>query len=100
MFSHSTTNRVYFLYRKYRIVKPVEVPALRERLVELERQEKTMLVLRHPYLTVEQSKAIISKNKDRDHRVHWNAARNEKFSKKSLTWAEQLSHLRVTDAWE
>ena len=63
-------------------------------------QENNMLILRHPYLTVEQSFGHMAGKRDMVAvKEQWNKEKLEKFSKK-YTWAEQLSHLRVKDCWE
>lgn len=67
---------------------------------DFEREEQNMLILRHPYLTIEQS--------------HGHAQTYEKVGKffqqiyenrkqeyqKEITIAERLCHLRVTEGWD
>lgn len=59
-----------------------------------------MLILRHPYLTLEQSRGHMKDLKEPINFKHLNqAARNVKFNQ-HWTWEEQLGHLRVKDCWE
>jgi len=69
---------------------------------DFEREERNMLILRHPYITLEQSQNHTGETKE---------SRKEKFLaqvyeehrqkfQKEVTIAERLCHLRVTEAWD
>lgn len=67
---------------------------------DLEREEQNMLILRHPYLTVEQSCGHMDKS-ERNYKffIGLFEERDRKFAKQ-ITIADRLSHLRVTEAWD
>ncbi|KAH0539228.1 uncharacterized protein LOC123258612 [Cotesia glomerata] len=66
----------------------------------LERDEENMLILRHPYLTSEQSRNYMKDLKvPVPLSIVGNRKRNELFNK-HFSWVDQLAHLRVRDAWE
>ena len=68
---------------------------------DFEREERNMLYLRHPYLTLEQSHGHMKEIKEqRPHIMEkYNEYKVKKFSRQ-YTFAEALSHLRVKDAWD
>lgn len=68
---------------------------------DFEREEQNMLILRHPYLTVEQSEGHMKALENTKEKFFKEIleARHQKFQKE-ITFADRLSHLRVTEAWE
>lgn len=66
------------------------------------REEQNMLLLRHPYLTIEQTRGHM-KEVTLQKRIDFiNAKReeqNEKFHKE-ITIADRLNHLKIRDAWD
>lgn len=61
-----------------------------------------MLILRHPYLTSEQSKGHMCKDKKKVYNNllnQWREDANAKFNKK-ITIMDRLNHLRVTESWD
>lgn len=68
---------------------------------DFEREEQNMLILRHPYLTVEQSHGHMKELENRTEKF-FKIIMEEKRNKfqKEITIAERLSHLRVTEAWD
>ncbi|XP_014213821.1 uncharacterized protein LOC106643266 [Copidosoma floridanum] len=92
-----------YKYRgKHRVVVEPKINDLANLRYKYERIEKNMLILRHPYLTVEQSYGHMALDKDYKKEmaiaVHYKF-RNDKFSK-HVTLAERLAHLKVKDAWD
>lgn len=69
---------------------------------DFEREEMNMLILRHPYLTLEQSHGHMEETKE-SRRQKFLAQiyeeHRQKFAKE-ITIADRLSHLRVTEAWD
>ncbi|XP_020288515.1 ribosomal protein 63, mitochondrial [Pseudomyrmex gracilis] len=95
------TNKLPYRFRgKYRIVKKPSMKDLLQMRQDFEREEKNMLILRHPYLTIEQEKSHMShvNRKSNFLELKYNE-RNEKFEKQ-YTIAEQLRHLRITEGWD
>lgn len=94
--THKSTSR-----RKYRKVKKPSMVDLFKMRRDFEREEQNMLILRHPYLTVEQSAGHMKDLKNREveffKRIH--EYRLERFQKE-ITIADRLSHMRVTEAWD
>lgn len=69
---------------------------------DFEREERNMLILRHPYLTLEQSHKHMGETKESRKEkfiAEMYAEHMQKF-KKETTIAERLCHLRVTEAWD
>lgn len=68
--------------------------------LDFEREEQNMLILRHPYLTIEQSHGHMEhtgKTNKFFEKIY--EMRKQKFEK-GITIAERLAHLRVTEAWD
>jgi len=92
---------------KYRKVKKPSMHDLLKMKQDFEREEQNMLILRHPYLTVEQSSGAMKElyGKKSSHlrtekfltKMYDN--RNLKFQKE-ITFAERLCHMRVAEAWD
>ncbi|CAL7939290.1 unnamed protein product [Xylocopa violacea] len=69
---------------------------------DIEREERNMLILRHPYLTVDQSRGHMSEFKQEKfvNVLHtWYENQNEKFSKR-ITIQDRLNHLKVKEVWD
>lgn len=61
-----------------------------------------MLLLRHPYLTIEQTHGHMKEQKEQkylDKLRQWREETNEKFNRR-VTIMDRLSHLKVTEAWD
>lgn len=61
-----------------------------------------MLLLRHPYLTIEQTHGHMEEQKEQkylDKLRQWREETNEKFNRR-VTIMDRLSHLKVTEAWD
>ncbi|KAJ8683217.1 hypothetical protein QAD02_019009 [Eretmocerus hayati] len=90
-----------FKYRgKNRVVKEIKPQELKALRWDYERTEKNMLILRHPYLTVDESVGHM-KHVDKA-KIFWDKIKkpkNERFER-HVTLAERLIHLRVQEAWE
>lgn len=86
--------------RKYRIVNKPSIKDLLQMRQDFEREERNMLILRHPYLTEEQESGHMS-NVDRSKNFIVKKY-NEKIWKfeKQHTIADHLCHLRVTEGWD
>jgi len=94
--------RIPYRYRgKYRKVKKPTLHDLFKMKKDFEREEQNMLILRHPYLTVEQSQGHMKELEDRKEKFFKiiYEERREKFQKE-ITFADRLCHLRVTEAWD
>ncbi|KAK2579523.1 hypothetical protein KPH14_010826 [Odynerus spinipes] len=84
---------------KNRIVKePKFIDLLRLRH-DFEREERNMLILRHPYLTFEQSHGHMKDLKTINKMKIFEAEKIEKFSKR-ITIADRLNHLMVSESWD
>lgn len=90
-----------YLHRKYRIVKQPSLHDLYKMKIDFEREEQNMLVLRHPYLTIEQShghtKALYNQPEEFLNRKY--DKYGAKFAK-HVTFAERLSHLGYGEQWD
>ncbi|XP_017891069.1 ribosomal protein 63, mitochondrial [Ceratina calcarata] len=87
---------------KHRKEKRVTLKDIVDFKNDLEREEKNMLILRHPYLTSEQSHGHMKEFKAARMNATvngWYEAANEKFNKK-ITIADRLHHLTVTERWD
>lgn len=70
--------------------------------LDLVREEKNMLLLRHPYLTLEQSQGHMQefkREKLAELRKKWFEEKNERFNKK-ISIADRLNHLKVSEVWD
>ncbi|XP_034936716.1 uncharacterized protein [Chelonus insularis] len=85
---------------KNRIVPEPTIGALFKLRYDFERTERNMLILRHPFLTPEQSHghAKSFKTPIRSAEVY-NKKRNARFNR-HFTWNDQLCHLLTTEGWE
>lgn len=94
--THKSTSR-----RKYRKVKEPSMIDLCQMRKDFEREEQNMLILRHPYLTVEQSTGYMKdlENREKKFFEKLNEYRRADFQK-NITIADRLSHMRVTEAWD
>ncbi|KAL2714774.1 hypothetical protein V1478_015959 [Vespula squamosa] len=84
---------------KYRIVKKPTFEDLLKLRHDFEREETNMLILRHPYLTSQQSHGHMSHIEKPTLGKIYGKLNEEKFSK-SVTIADRLSHLKVSEAWD
>lgn len=66
---------------------------------DIEREERNMLILRHPYLTSEQSLGHMSHIEKPTLGRLYGKLKDEKFSKR-ITIADRLNHLKVKEAWD
>ncbi|XP_037823330.1 ribosomal protein 63, mitochondrial [Lucilia sericata] len=86
---------------KRRLVKPVSKKAMETLEREYQRQEKTMLLLRHPYLTVEESFGHVKDLKKSEAKINmWNDAKTMKKLKPHVTLEDRLNHLKVKESWD
>ncbi|KAG5318478.1 RT63 protein, partial [Pseudoatta argentina] len=97
-------NTIPYRFRgKYRKVKKPSMHDLLKMKKDFEREEQNMLILRHPYLTVEQSqghmKDMYPKSRKQNFLEKVLAENRQKFQKE-ITIAERLCHMRVTEAWD
>ncbi|XP_012288087.1 uncharacterized protein LOC105703897 [Orussus abietinus] len=90
-----------YLYRgKYRIVKKVTLLDLLRLRFDYERQERNMLLLRHPYLTSSQSYGHMSDIRPKINVMDfYYAYRNNKYNKQ-ITIAERLNHVKTKENWD
>ncbi|KAG7188908.1 hypothetical protein KM043_008513 [Ampulex compressa] len=86
---------------KNRIVPKPTMKDLIKLRKQFEREERNMLILRHPYITVEQSHGHMKELRDPNKSIATNAylGRNKKFTRK-ITIADRLNHLNVTNSWD
>jgi len=67
---------------------------------DFDREQKNMLLLRYPYLTIQQEIGHMTHKKvEKNYMEMFRKATREKFSKE-FTLADHLAHLRVTEAWD
>ncbi|KYN00437.1 PREDICTED: uncharacterized protein LOC108775887 [Cyphomyrmex costatus] len=97
-------NKIPYRFRgKYRKVKKPSMHDLLKMKKDFEREEQNMLILRHPYLTREQShgymKDMYAGSKTYEFFQTKMAENRQKFQKE-ITIAERLCHMRVTEAWD
>ncbi|XP_043486040.1 uncharacterized protein LOC122513685 [Polistes fuscatus] len=84
---------------KYRKVKKPTFEDLFKLRHDFEREERNMLILRHPYLTIEQSFGHMQHVEKLPPGVIFGDEKNKKFSK-IITIEERLSGLKITEAWD
>ncbi|XP_076230931.1 uncharacterized protein LOC143177052 [Calliopsis andreniformis] len=96
-------HNIPYRYRgKYRIEKKPTMKDIMQFKRDIEREEQNMLLLRHPYLTVEQSKCHMAEfkaNKYPELQHKWQEEKNEKFNRR-VTIMDRLGHLRVSESWD
>ncbi|KOC70388.1 hypothetical protein WH47_02891 [Habropoda laboriosa] len=88
--------------RKYGKIKQPTLKDIVEFKKDLEREDKNMLLLRHPYLTAEQSHGHmkeIKKAKMFSLLNTWREETNEKFNRR-VTAADRLNYLTINEAWD
>ncbi|XP_064546635.1 large ribosomal subunit protein mL63 [Drosophila montana] len=86
---------------KRRLVKPVSKRSMDTLTREYERQEHIMFLLRHPYLTLEQSSGHAKELQKRDKLVaKWTDEQTRSKMKPHVTIEERLQHLKVKEAWD
>ncbi|XP_032663889.1 uncharacterized protein LOC116840796 [Odontomachus brunneus] len=95
-------SRLPYRFRgKYRIVKKPTMHDLLKMKIDFEREEQNMLILRHPYLTVEQSfghKKALSNKDEKAHIKQFEKAK-QKFSKQ-ITFTDRLFSLGYGEQWD
>lgn len=84
---------------KYRIVKDPKFMDLLKLRHDFEREERNMLILRHPYLTSEQSYGHMKHVETVNVMKRFQAEKIEKFSKR-ITIEDRLNHLKVSESWD
>ncbi|XP_076165706.1 uncharacterized protein LOC143145825 [Ptiloglossa arizonensis] len=87
---------------KHRIEKKPTMKDIIQFKMDLDREEQNMLLLRHPYITKEQSLYHMSEFKEKkfnDLLYKWQEERNLKFNKR-VTIADRLNHLMVKEVWD
>uniref|UniRef100_A0A6M2DJU1 Putative mitochondrial ribosome protein 63 n=1 Tax=Xenopsylla cheopis TaxID=163159 RepID=A0A6M2DJU1_XENCH len=85
---------------KYRLVKQVTQRGLEKLRKDYELEEKNMLYLRHPYLTLEQSTGHAKALRKTAAKVQlWNNTKYLKF-KDHVRIEDRLNHLKVSEAWD
>jgi len=88
------------LYRKYRKVKKPSIEDLNQMRDDFNREQQNMLLLRYPYLTIQQEIGhMIPKKMEKNYMEMFRKMKREKFSKE-VTLADHLAHLRITEAWD
>lgn len=86
---------------KRRLIKPVSKRAIETLRRDYERQEQNMLLLRHAYLTVEESSGHAKELGKTEAKIAmWNDQRTLRKMKPHITIEERLAHLKVKEAWE
>ncbi|XP_054276298.1 uncharacterized protein LOC128995338 [Macrosteles quadrilineatus] len=87
---------------KTRMVKKVTPLAMNDLRNDYRLEEQNMLYLRHPFLTLEQSKLLKEHLKQQHVPAVINsiAERNEKYAKKSLRIVDYLKHLNKSTDWD
>lgn len=83
---------------KYRKVKEPSRQGLYRMKLDFEREEQNMLILRHPYLTIEQAHGHVGPKKTQFFEKIYERKKQE--YQKEISIAERLCHLRVTEAWD
>ncbi|XP_030386623.1 ribosomal protein 63, mitochondrial [Scaptodrosophila lebanonensis] len=84
-----------------RLIKPVSKNAMESLKREYERQDQIMLLLRHPYLTVEESSGHAKELQKREKMVaKWTEAQTLSKLKPHVTIEERLNHLKVKETWD
>lgn len=95
-------HKYYIKYRKYAKIKKPTFKNIMDFKNDLEREEENMLILRHPYLTIEQSQGHMKEARKQNYLTQlskWRQEKNEKFNKK-ITILDRLNHLKVANAWD
>ncbi|XP_016939037.1 large ribosomal subunit protein mL63 [Drosophila suzukii] len=86
---------------KRRLVKPVSQRAMDTLTREYERQEQVMLLLRHPYLTLEESSGHAKELQKREKLVaKWTDEQTLRKMKPHVTIEERLNQLKIKEAWD
>ncbi|KAL6426422.1 hypothetical protein ACFW04_009122 [Cataglyphis niger] len=85
---------------KYRIVKKPSLHDLHKMKNNFEREEENMLILRHPYLTIEQSHGHARTSEKIEKFFQQIFEKRKQEYQKEITIAERLHHLRVTEGWD
>lgn len=88
--------------RKHRIERKPTLKDIVQFKRDLEREEQNMLLLRHPYITREQSFCHMNKFKEEKFaniQRQWQEEKNQRFNR-SITIADRLNHLKVTEVWD
>nr|XP_012218061.1 PREDICTED: ribosomal protein 63, mitochondrial [Linepithema humile] len=87
---------------KYRKVKKPTLQDLFNMKHDFEREERNMLILRHPYITLQQSHGHTGETKQsrKDKFLTKIYAEHRQKFQKEITIAERLCHMRVTEAWD
>ncbi|KAJ6636243.1 hypothetical protein Bhyg_14831 [Pseudolycoriella hygida] len=86
---------------KNRLVKPVSRAAMDKQILEYDRQEKIMRLLRYPYLTAEESSGHAKHlMKPQKMIANLNALKLAKTMKPHVTLEERLNHLKTGEAWD
>lgn len=90
------------MYRKHGIRKKPTLRDIFQFKRDLEREEANMLILRHPYLTTEQSNGHMSHLKQEkiiNLMTKFREDANAKFNRK-VTIMDRLGHLKVSESWD
>lgn len=86
---------------KKRLVKPVSKKAMDTLVREYDRQEQIMLLLRNPYLSLEESAGHAKVFAKREAKVkQWQDAQALSKMKPHITLEDRLNHLRVKEVWD
>ncbi|XP_076293980.1 large ribosomal subunit protein mL63 [Lasioglossum baleicum] len=96
-------HNIPYRYRgKYRKERKITFADMMEFKWDLEREEQNMLLLRHPYLTIEQSRGHMTEFKDEKHLnliTGWQENRNARFNKR-ITITDRLNYYMQNEPWE
>lgn len=90
------------MYRKHGIRKKPTLRDIIQFKQDVEREEANMLILRHPYLTTEQSNGHMShlkQDKIVNLMTKFREDVNAKFNRK-VTIMDRLGHLKVNESWD
>lgn len=90
------------MYRKHGIRRKPTLRDIFQFKRDLEREEANMLILRHPYLTTEQSNGHMSHLKQEkviNLMTKFREDVNAKFNRK-VTIMDRLGHLKVSESWD
>lgn len=102
IFLYKVHNIPYRFRGKYAKIRKPTFKNIMDFKNDLEREEENMLILRHPYLTIEQSQGHMKEARKQNYLTQlskWRQEKNEKFNKK-ITISDRLNHLKVANAWD
>ncbi|KZC13356.1 PREDICTED: uncharacterized protein LOC107191439 [Dufourea novaeangliae] len=102
VFFYKVHNIPYRFRGKYRREKKPTIKDIMNMKWDIEREQQNMLLLRHPYITAEQSFGHMKdvKQEKSDKLIQfWHEEKNVKFSKR-ITIADRLNYYMVNESWD